>query len=484
MPEENVEKETLDPTGEGWREAIDAYVEVVWPKVLEDIAALVAIPSVEDPATAKPGMPYGAGPRKAADCALGIAARLGLEVQDDDGYVAFGDVPGASEKILATMCHADIVPVDGQAWESDPFTMVQRDGYLIGRGVADDKGPLVLTLWAAHFFQRLAARGVELPYTLRAIIGSNEETGMRDADVYIAHKGSPAFLFTPDADFPVCYGEKGIYFGLFTSEPVAGGKLVEFNGGTVANAVPSRAEALVLASAADLPPAEDIAVESAGGRLAKIVALGNDGHASRPEGLKNAIKILNAYLLENGLFEESQRPFLELQARLLADTTGEAVGIAATDELFGASTVVGGVVRTTKDGRFTQTVDSRYVTSITAETITERLTALARERGCTFEMLMNDVPFYVDPNSPEIETLMAVYRDHTGRDEKPYVIGGGTYARHFAKAVGFGPEEMDDPKPEWVGDMHGANEGIAEAQLKTALGIYIDAIGRLMMLDL
>ena len=476
-------KRALDPSSPDWREAIDAYVEEVWPQVLEDIADLVAVPSVEDLARAKPGLPYGPGPRRATDVALGIAERLGLRAHDDDGYVAWADVTGASERILATMCHCDIVPVEGQDWESDPFEMVRRDGYLLGRGVADDKGPLALTLWAAHFFQRLVARGVELPYTLRAIIGSNEETGMRDAEMYIAHEGSPAFLFTPDADFPVCYGEKGIYHGLFTSERIAGGKLVEMDGGTVANAVPSKAMAVVAADADTLPAAEDIAVCDLGDGRCRIVAHGIDGHASRPEGTKNAIKALNGYLLDHGLYDEVQRPFLELQAKLLADDYGEAIGIAATDALFGASTVVGGVVRTV-DGRFTQTVDSRYVTSITGERIAETLRAEAEEHGCTFETTHDDVPFYVKPDSPEIETLMAVYREHTGRDAEPYTIGGGTYARHFDRAVGFGPEEFDDPKPEWVGDMHGANEGIAEAQLKTSLGIYIDAIARLMMLEL
>lgn len=474
----------LDPTTPEWRGVVDAYIDKVWLQVIEDIRSIVAIESVEDLKAAVPGAPYGPGPRKAVDCALEIAERLGLKAHDDHGYVAWADVPGESTRILATMCHADVVPVGGQDWESDPFEMVEREGWLVGRGVADDKGPLILTLWAAAFFAKLKEEGVRLPYTLRAIIGSNEETGMRDADVYEAHEGSPAFLFTPDADFPVCYGEKGIFHGLFTSAPVAGAKLVSFDGGTVANAVPSKAEAVVAVAAELLPPADGITVEPCGEGRARLCARGIAGHASRPEGTLNAIKLLNAYLLENALFDEAQRPFLELQATLLADDYGEQIGIAATDELFGRSTVVGGVVRTTEDGRFTQTVDSRYVTSITGEEIVDVLSAAAAEHACTFERLADNVPFYVKPDSPEINALMAVYRERTGRDEPAYTIGGGTYARHFEKAVAFGPEEPEDPKPEWVGDVHGANEGIREDLLKTALAVYIDAIGRLMLLDL
>ena len=479
-----VDDRVLDPTTPEWKGMVDSYIDKVWLQVIEDIRSIVAIESVEDLKAAVPGAPYGPGPEKAAHCALEIAERLGLAAHDDHGYVAWADVPGESKTILATMCHADVVPVGGQDWESDPFEMVERDGWLIGRGVADDKGPLILTLWAAHFFKELKEEGVRLPYTLRAIIGSNEETGMRDVDVYEAHEGSPAFLFTPDADFPVCYGEKGIFHGLFTSKPIAGGKLVSFDGGTVANAVPSKAEAVVKVTPALLTPMDGITIEPAGEGRAKLTARGIAGHASRPEGTKNAIKMLNDYILENGLFSDDQHPFLELQAMLLADDYGEQIGIAAGDGLFGRSTVVGGVVRTTEDGRFTQTVDTRYVTSITGEEIADRLGAAAAEHECTFETLADSVPFYVEPNSPEINALMSVYRERTGRDEPAYTIGGGTYARHFKKAVAFGPEEPGDPKPDWVGDVHGANEGIREDLLKCALAIYIDAIGRLMLLEL
>ena len=36
--------------------------------------------------------------------------------------------------------HTDVVPVEGQAWSSDPFRLERRDGNLYGRGTADMKG--------------------------------------------------------------------------------------------------------------------------------------------------------------------------------------------------------------------------------------------------------------------------------------------------------------------------------------------------------
>jgi acetylornithine deacetylase len=44
--------------------------------------------------------------------------------------------------------HTDVVPVDGQAWSSDPFTVTARDGRLYGRGTCDMKGFLALALAA------------------------------------------------------------------------------------------------------------------------------------------------------------------------------------------------------------------------------------------------------------------------------------------------------------------------------------------------
>ena len=61
----------------------------------------------------------------------------------------------------------------------------------MGRGVADDKGPAVLTLYAAKFFKQ---QGAALPYTLRILLGANEETGMKDVDYYLEHYPQPAFL--------------------------------------------------------------------------------------------------------------------------------------------------------------------------------------------------------------------------------------------------------------------------------------------------
>ena len=51
--------------------------------------------------------------------------------------------------------HSDVVPVKGQTWASDPFTLVERNGRLFGRGAADMKGFVACSLRAADVASRL-----------------------------------------------------------------------------------------------------------------------------------------------------------------------------------------------------------------------------------------------------------------------------------------------------------------------------------------
>ncbi len=189
----------------------------------------MAYPSVADASVAEPGAPFGRPVRDALDCSLGIAERLGYEVTDDDGYVGIADIPGECEEHIATIAHVDVVPagpgwglgiaerlgyevtdddgyvgiadipgeceehiatiahVDvvpaGPGWGTDPFSMERREGWLLGRGVIDDKGPAVLSLYAGAFFLR---EGITPRYTFRALLGCDEEMGMTDVKHYLA----------------------------------------------------------------------------------------------------------------------------------------------------------------------------------------------------------------------------------------------------------------------------------------------------------
>ena len=463
----------------------DAFIDERWEDIVSDIAALVAVPSVVDWSAATPESPSGPAAHDGLRAAVELARKLGFSAHDDAGEIGWADLPGASDTQLALICHADVV-VPGVGWTGDPWTMRRKDGFLLGRGVLDDKGPLVLSLYCMRFFaERAQAAGAPLPYSIRMLMGTNEETGtMRDVRHYLATQPAPAFLFTPDAEFSVCYGEKGQFDAAFTSEKFEGGAIVDFTTGDAAkNAVPSQATLIVRADAAALPAAEGFAIESAGDGLARIVATGRGGHASLPEGTVNAIDMICRYALDEGLCTEPEQKFLRMARRIMASTDGSSIGIDSRDEYFDPLTCIAGTIHF-KEGRLRLTIDVRYPTSTNPEAMLAALAPVAAEGNATVECTQSMPPFLTKPDTAPIRALVDSYHDATGLDGEPFTIGGGTYAREFPRAASFGPSDPHDEWPAWVGPMHGADEGVSEESLKRAMRTYLLAIKRLMEIDL
>ena len=453
---------------------IDAYIAQNKEQLLKDIAALVAVNSVEG--TPEEDAPYGAGPRAALDKTLELAAGMGLATRNCENYIGYAELAGKDpEKYLATICHVDVVPV-GNGWTADPFTMRIQDGWLLGRGVADDKGPMVATLYALKF---LKEQGYELRYPIRALAGTNEETHMQDVDYYLKNYPAPAFCFTPDAEFPVCNGEKGL-FGAKIVSPVCNGVIVEIEGGVANNAVPDRASALVRTDISKLKNAPNITLEPEGDGV-RIRGWGKSGHAAMPQGTVNAIGLVVNYLLDNGLCNETERTYLEAVRKLHASTAGEGLGINCADGPFGPLTVIGGRIYM-EDGRIFQTMDSRFPTCTNGKKMTEQIRAALGD-GAELRDVTAAEPFYIEADSPAILACINTYNEVTGENAKPFTMGGGTYARHFPYAVSFGPEHVDLPLPEFGGPMHGANEAAPIDKLLEAVKIYIIALLRLEEID-
>ncbi len=459
---------------EQYGEAVDRFCEENRENVIESIRRLVNIPSVEGPA--QPGMPFGPGPAAALEECLRMAEEMGLSTFNSENKIGWAELKGETGKQIATMTHLDVVP-EGNGWTGDPFKMEEKDGWLIGRGVADDKGPSVLCLYALKF---LKDHQVPLRYDVRALLGANEETGMEDVEYYLETYPAPDFCFSPDAEFPVCNGEKGGFSAEFVSE-VLNGNILDFDGGVANNVIPDRASCLVRADIHRLAPREGITLEEENGAV-RIRGWGKGGHASMPAGTVNAISLIVDYLLDCGLCTEEENAFLQLLRRLHHGTDGSGVGIAAEDGIFDPLTIIGGVIRR-KNGRLYQQMDCRYPTSITGDEIAERL----KEAAAGVAMVANvhaSEPFYCSADHPAIQALLDTYNEVTGEDAKPFTMGGGTYARHFPLAVSFGPERLDTVLPDFAGPIHGANEGANVSQLMQALKIYILALLRLQEVEL
>ncbi|KIY53695.1 Zn-dependent exopeptidase, partial [Fistulina hepatica ATCC 64428] len=82
--------------------------------------------------------------------------------------------------------HYDVMPAPQQGWNSEPFDLVSRNGYLYGRGVTNDKGPIIVVACAAAELRRRRALGADVSF----LIEGEEEcgsTGFDEAQDSIGH---------------------------------------------------------------------------------------------------------------------------------------------------------------------------------------------------------------------------------------------------------------------------------------------------------
>lgn len=107
--------------------------------ILRDLEQLIAIDSSEDLENSSKEYPVGIGPVEAMKTFLSFAKRDGFQTKNVDNYAGRIDYGQGSER-LGIIGHMDVVPA-GDGWVTDPFKMLIKDGKIIGRGSADDKGP-------------------------------------------------------------------------------------------------------------------------------------------------------------------------------------------------------------------------------------------------------------------------------------------------------------------------------------------------------
>ena len=246
---------------------------------VKTIQELIRIDSTNQPA--EEGMPFGKGAARALQAFLSCAAAMGFETRNYNNYV--GEVLFGEGEPFAILAHLDVVPA-GSGWTHAPFGGEIENGKLYGRGAMDDKGPAVVCLYA---LKALKDEGFQPRKTIKLIVGCNEECGWGCIDHYKQCAEMPKVGFTPDADFPVIYAEKGILHVKFYF-PVENAPFTALYGGKGVNMVCDEA----FAQCVETEGAERYSLRVEDGLL---VSRGVSAHGSTPEKGKNALEPLFAY---------------------------------------------------------------------------------------------------------------------------------------------------------------------------------------------
>ena len=443
--------------------------------IIKSICQLVSIPSTEGrPAC---GMPFGEGPAKALQYVLDLGRNMGFHVENFDNYAGHIEF-GEGEKTLGILCHADVVPC-GEGWIRDPYVPEIIDGILYGRGVLDDKGPLIVCLYAMKILKDLQ---IPLGKKVRLIVGTNEETNWGCMDYYFnqKHVPFPDLAFTPDAEFPLKYAEKGVLQYELTM-PLTGE--ISFSGGNAVNSVPETATVLLPSSCLSDLLANQSALEKEYGCKLDMLASedgihltvsGTAAHAARPEMGINAITGAMAAVDSLHLQGDLGAAADFYMKYIGKDLSGQHIGAGFSDNESGSLTFNVGKV-TVRDHRLILSIDNRVPVTYSCHDVTLAVQKTIAKTPFSLEHEYATDSILIPRDSFLVTTLMDVYKRITGDiNAKPEVDGGCTYARTMPNCVAFGALLPDQPNT-----MHEKNEGLHVRLIDTWMELYLEAIYQL-----
>lgn len=449
--------------------------------IINTISELVKFNSVSNE-TGNPDMPFGKECKEVLERTLEIAENMGFRTKNIDGccgYIEFGE----GTELVGIIGHLDIVPAKMEdGWTSSPFEATVRGGKLYGRGTIDDKGPVIASLFA----MKAVADNCKINKRVRLIIGLNEEKDSKCMARYKETEEIPTISFSPDANFPAIYAEKGILsLSLTNTFSLDNFEIIEIDTQNNAlNVVPKYASiTLKYTGNSEMPQfenAENIIVENLDCSTIKIISTGIAAHAAHPSLGKNAIYNLVNYLLKYfkneyletlmhlGIFEIESPEFL---SRKDIDYATEFEDNSVIQDESGILTSNIACLEY-ENGKLTIKINLRVPVKTKLDDIILQYRKLANIfENIEVKTLSASDALYVEKDSFLVTTLVDIFNKATGTKNEAIAIGGGTYARCFPNCIAYGPTMPNDK------DMcHQVDEYIELSKLFLATNIYAEAI--------
>ena len=329
---------------------------------------------------------------------------------------------------------------------------------------------------------------------VRLILGLNEERNWKCIEHYKQHEEIPSIGFSPDADFPCIYAEKGLIspFLIMDYSKYKNNDIVinsiDCNNNAL-NVVPKYCSCnisvnndikiddvdnLVQNFVADLN--FDIDTKIINNSELQIISNGVQAHAAHPDLGVNAISrliIVLDKLLKN---YNITIPLFDLFTKYIGlDYNGERLSINVPDESGKLTLNVGKFYLKNDDLKIG--FNLRVPINTKFEFIENRFSEICREfDGVSCEFTGKKDPLYVSKDSYLVKTLCRIFNEATSSNAEPIAIGGATYARAFDNFVSFGanlPNQKDL--------CHQTDEFISVNNLLLACEIYAKAIFELLL---
>lgn len=394
--------------------------------------------------------PFGEGIDKALNYTLDLGKRLEMKSENIDGYAGFVEI-GHGKDMVGVLAHIDVVP-EGNGWMYPPYEGMIEDRKLYGRGALDDKGPLIACMYALKAIEKSK---IPISKRCRLIIGTDEETFGRGIKYYLKKSEKPKCGFSPDAEFPVIYAEKGILRfeiqGAFNDKKNDRKelKLLKVSGGTKANVVPDYAKARVKIKGSGDKNISN-AVNSLEYTKRKLVTInkeddfviievkGQSAHASTPKLGVNAVSIIIEILSKLDIASIKFKKYIDVLRALTEDVNGKKAGFYCNDEISGDLTLNIGVIEI-DDVKGRAVFDIRYPVMAQKDEIWQKICGLCNDDSIKLLEIQDKKPLYVDPKSKLIKILQKVYKEMMDQNPELIAIGGGTYCRYLDNFVAFGP---------------------------------------------